>query len=103
MYQENIIVNQAGIPLNFIVSKAVALTDSETATFAAGLLYVGTTGDVVGTPTAAQITSAVGFSAETMLRGYKAIVKDTSGTGLTYTYISDGTDWILQGTPVKAV
>ena len=50
MNQENIIINRAGKAVNFIASNAVALTNAETASFEGGLLYVGTTGNIVVTP-----------------------------------------------------
>lgn len=56
-----------------------------------------------GTPTDAEVTAAATLSAAILMKGYTVIIKDTNGTGLTYTYKSDGTNWILQGTPVKAL
>lgn len=46
-----------------------------------------------GTPTTAQITSAVGESPSDVRAGYQATIKDTDGTGLLYKIESDGTDW----------
>lgn len=56
-----------------------------------------------GAPTAAEINVSVGYTATQMLRGFKAIVKDTNGSGFTYTYLSDGANWVLQGVPIIAL
>jgi hypothetical protein len=56
-----------------------------------------------GAPTNTEVNAIVGTSAANMGNGFKAVIKDTTGTALTYTFISDGTSWILQGVPVKAL
>ena len=52
MTSENaqIVYTPAGKPVNFIPNIAVAVTPHATATFQAGLLYVGVGGDVVAMP-----------------------------------------------------
>jgi hypothetical protein len=46
------------------------------------------------TPTDAQITSALGMTAAVAGKNYTRIIKDTSGSGLIYLCISDGTSWM---------
>lgn len=45
------------------------------------------------TPTAAEITAAIGKTPSQAGKGYKVSLKDTSGSGLIYFVESDGTDW----------
>ena len=52
--------------------------------------YTGSLTDV--TPTSSEITSIVG-SASTKGAGFKAVIKDSNGTGLLYIVESDGTYW----------
>ena len=52
--------------------------------------YTGSLTDV--TPTSSEITSIVG-SASTNGAGFKAVIKDSNGTGLLYIVESDGTYW----------
>ena len=51
MIQRGHILNNAGKTMNFIPSKAVAVTPHDTDTFAEGLLFVGVTGDIKVRPT----------------------------------------------------
>ena len=52
---------------------------------------------------AAEVNAICGANATTLLKGYKLVIKDTSGSGLTYRFESDGTSWIMQGVPVKLI
>lgn len=45
------------------------------------------------TPTAAEITAALGLTAAAAGKGYSRIIKDTNGAGLIYLVVSDGTSW----------
>lgn len=56
-----------------------------------------------GAPTNTEVNTICGSTAELMRKGFRLIIEDTTGTKLTYTFISDGTSWILQGVPAKAV
>lgn len=56
-----------------------------------------------GNPSNSEVNSICGSTAALLYKGYKLIIKDSDGTGLTYIFISDGTNWILQGMPVKIV
>ena len=55
-----------------------------------------------GAPTNTEVNAICGSTAELMRKGFRLIIEDTTGTKLTYTFISDGTYWILQGVPVNA-
>ena len=45
------------------------------------------------TPSDAEITAALGGTAAVLGKNYTRIIKDTSGSGLVYLCISDGTSW----------
>jgi hypothetical protein len=45
------------------------------------------------TPTASEITAALGKSASEAGKNYTRLIKDTTGSGLIYLVISDGTSW----------
>jgi hypothetical protein len=53
--------------------------------------FVGALTD--NTPTSAEISSVIGLTASDAGRGFKASIKDSSGSSLIYQIESDGTDW----------
>lgn len=50
-----------------------------------------------GTPTAAEVTAAIGFAPSVAGAGFQITIKDNNGTGLLYKIESDGTDWYCWG------
>jgi hypothetical protein len=53
-----------------------------------------------GSPTASEITSIVGYAANSIFTGvgFQVTIKDSDGTGLLYKVESDGTDWYYVAT-----
>ena len=49
-YTEVMVVNPQGKPIVFVPNTAIAVTTSDTATFQAGMLFVGVGGDVKAMP-----------------------------------------------------
>ena len=86
-FQEANIVGSSGKVIDFIVTKAVALTDAETATFMPGLLYVGTEGTVVCTPVNGTQVSFVNVPSGSFLPVYiKAIHSSTTAEDMLVCY-----------------
>ena len=87
-FQENIIVGNDGKAINFIPSRAVAVTTNDTAILETGLLFVGVSGDVTATPSG-QSTTVVfkNVPAGTFLPIYiKLVHTDTTATNLLICY-----------------
>jgi uncharacterized delta-60 repeat protein len=49
-----------------------------------------------GSPLLSEIAAILGFDANSVSAGYKAYVKDTDGTAVMYSIVSDGTDWYIE-------
>ena len=90
MFESNTIVGSAGKVMDFIVTKAVALNNAETATFSPGLLFVGVAGDIKVTPmnaTAATYVTFKNIAKGTFFPMYiKGIHSDTTATDMLICY-----------------